>query len=63
MSERGHLQKTTTIRARLLGLVHHIFYRPSAPLGHPNITQVVGAKRATLLHTLLTPEVRGDTFA
>ncbi|CAM6028162.1 unnamed protein product, partial [Sphagnum balticum] len=38
-SERRHLQKTTTIRAHLIGVVHHILCRPSAPLGHPNIAQ------------------------
>jgi hypothetical protein len=40
-SERNHLQKTTTICARLLGLVHHILYHPSALSGHPNIAQTV----------------------
>ncbi len=56
------MQKTTTIRARLLGPVHRIFYHPSAPLGQLNIAQIVGVKRATLFHTLLTPKARGDTL-
>jgi hypothetical protein len=40
--ERGHLQKTTTICARLLGLVHRILYHPNTLIGHPNIAQIVG---------------------
>jgi hypothetical protein len=40
--KQGHLQKATTIRARLLKPVHRIFYRPSALLGHPNIAQIGG---------------------
>jgi len=46
----------------MLGLVHLIFYRPSAPLGHPNITQTIRVERTTLLHTLLAPEAGGDTL-
>jgi hypothetical protein len=42
MSEQGCLQKIAAIRARRLGPVHHILCRPSAPLGYPNITQIVG---------------------
>jgi len=61
-SKRGHLQKITAIRARLLGPVHCILYRPNALLGHPNIAQIVKVERTTLLHTLLALQVRGDTF-
>jgi hypothetical protein len=42
MSKQGRLQKVTTIRARPLRLVHHILCRPSAPLKHSNIIQIVG---------------------
>ncbi len=37
----GHLQKTTTKHAHLLGLVHHIFCRRNAPPRHLNIAQTV----------------------
>jgi hypothetical protein len=63
MLERGHLQKIITIHARLLGSMHHIFCRPSAPLRHQNIAQIIGVERAILLHTLLAPETKGDTLA
>jgi len=38
---QGHLQKVTTIRASLLGPVHHVLYCQSTFLGHPNIAQIV----------------------
>jgi len=62
MLEQGHLQKATTICAHLLRLVHHILCRLNAPIGHPNITQTIGAERTTLFHTLLAPEAGGDTL-
>jgi hypothetical protein len=43
--------------------VHRIFYHPNTLVGHPNITQTIGAERITLLHTLLAHEARGDTLA